>query len=309
MKIIFIDTTHAILKAQLERFNHTCDMAYKKNKAEIESIIHQYDGIIIRNKFQLDKEFINKATNLKFIARAGSGLENIDVDYAKSKNIKCYNAAEGNRQAVAEHALGMLLALFNNLTRCNKEISKGKWNRESNRGIEICGKTIGIIGYGNNGSAFAEKLNALGVNVLAYDKYLQRHQYQSSMQRIFKEADILSLHVPLTKETTYLINDTYINNFKKNIYLINIARGKCVNTKSLVGALKSGKILGACLDVLEYENVSFENLKKAGITESLKHLINCENTILSPHIAGWTIESNQKIAEVLLQKITADFAK
>ena len=309
MKIIFIDTTHAILKSQLERLNHTCDMAHKNNKVEIESIIHQYDGIIIRNKFKLDKEFINKATNLKFIARAGSGLENIDVDYAKSKNIKCYNAAEGNRQAVAEHALGMLLALFNNLTRCNKEISNGKWKRESNRGIEICGKTIGIIGYGNNGSAFAEKMNALGVNVLAYDKYLQRHQHQSSMERIFKEADILSLHVPLTKETTYLINDTYINNFKNNIYLINIARGKCVNTKSLVRALKSGKIKGACLDVLEYENTSFENLKKNGVTESLKYLINCENTILSPHIAGWTIESNQKIAEVLLQKITADFAK
>lgn len=309
MKIIFIDTTHAILKAQLEKLSHTCDTAYEDNKAEIESIIHQYDGIIIRNRFQIDQDFIKKATNLKFIARAGSGLENIDLDYAKSKNIKCYNAAEGNKQAVAEHALGMLLALFNNLTRCNTEIRNGKWNRESNRGIEIAGKTIGIIGYGNNGSAFAEKLNALGVNILAYDKYLKKHQYQSSMERIFKEADILSLHIPLTQETTYLINDTFINNFQKKIYLINIARGKCVNTKSLVSALKSGKIKGACLDVLENENTSFEDLKKTSLTGSLEYLITCDKTIISPHIAGWTTESNQKIAEVLLKKITADFAK
>jgi len=309
MKIIFIDTTHDLLKEQLEKLNHTCDTAYKKNKSEIESIIHQYDGVIIRSKFHLDQDFINKATNLKFIARAGSGLENIDVTYAKSKNVKCYNAAEGNKDAVAEHALGMLLALFNNLTRCNEEIRNGKWSRELNRGIEIAGKTVGIIGYGNNGSAFAEKLNALGANVLAYDKYLRKYPYQSNMDKIFKEADILSLHVPLTKETTFLVNDKFINNFRKNIYLINIARGKCVNTQALVTALKSGKFQGACLDVLEYENTSFENLKKNDLANNLKYLINCNKIILSPHIAGWTVESKQKIAEVLLQKITADFAK
>tara|TARA_B100001250_G_C19809024_1_gene794873 strand:+ start:1790 stop:2719 length:930 start_codon:yes stop_codon:yes gene_type:complete len=309
MKIIFIDTTHDLLKVQLENLNHTCDTAYKKNRSEIESIIHKYDGVIIRNKFRLDQDFINKATNLKFIARAGSGLENIDVTYAKSKNIKCYNAAAGNKDAVAEHALGMLLALFNNLTRCNAEIRNGKWNRELNRGIEIAGKTVGIIGYGNNGSAFAEKLNALGANVLAYDKYLKKYPYQSNMDKIFKEADILSLHVSLTKETTFLVNDKFINNFRKNIYLINIARGKCVNTKALVTALKSGKVQGACLDVLEYENRSFENLKKNDLTNNLKYLINCNKIILSPHIAGWTVESKQKISEVLLQKITADFAK
>lgn len=309
MRILFIDTVHPLLKEQLEKLYHKCDTAYKKNKSEIEKIIHNYDGIIIRSKYNLDLKFINKATNLKFIARAGSGLENIDVAYAESKEIKCYNAAEGNRQAVAEHALGMLLSLFNNLKNCDAEIRSGKWNREANRGIELYGKTVGIIGYGNNGSAFTQILERFGVNILAYDKYLKSHPYQSSMETIYKEADILSLHIPLTKETTYLVNNDFINSFQKDFYLLNTARGKCVNTKELVSALKSGKVKGACLDVLEYENTSFENLSKDGLTADMQYLINSDKTILSPHIAGWTIESNIKIAEILLQKITSDFAQ
>ena len=309
MKILFVETIHPLLKHQLEKNKHECDTAYNKTKSEIEGIIHKYHGIIIRSRLDIDQTFLNKATNLRFIARAGSGMENINVSYANKKKIKCYNAAEGNKNAVAEHALGMLLALFNNLNRCDTEIRDGNWNRESNRGIEIAGKTIGIIGYGNNGSAFAEKLNVLGANILAYDKYLKKHKHLSSMQRIFKEADILSLHIPLTKETTHLINDKFISKFKKNIYLINIARGKCVKTKSLVSALKRNKIKGACLDVLEYENTSFNKLQKNNVKEDLNYLIKSEKTILSPHIAGWTIESNQSIAEVLLKKITADFVK
>ena len=307
MKILFIDTVHPLLKQELEKENHICDSAYNKSKTEIQQIISNYQGIIIRSRFKIDKQFIDCGSNLKFIARAGSGLENIDVEYAKNKNIHCYNAAEGNRQAVAEHALGMLLSLFNNLNNADQEVREGKWERERNRGIELAGKTVGIIGYGNNGSAFAEVLKGFNVKILAYDKYLTNYPQKSSMETINKEADIISLHVPLTDETTYLVDDNFIKRFVKNFYLINTARGKCVNTKNLVKALENKKIKGACLDVLEYEKTSFENLSKDGLKSDMQYLMNAQNTILSPHIAGWTAESNVKIAEVLLNKFTSDF--
>jgi D-3-phosphoglycerate dehydrogenase len=307
MKILFIDTVHPLLKQELEKENHICDSAYNKSKTEIQQIISNYQGIIIRSRFKIDKQFIDCGSNLKFIARAGSGLENIDVEYAENKNIHCYNAAEGNRQAVAEHALGMLLSLFNNLNNADQEVREGKWERERNRGIELAGKTVGIIGYGNNGSAFAEVLKGFNVKILAYDKYLTNYPQESSMETIHKEADIISLHVPLTDETTYLVDDNFINRFVKNFYLINTARGKCVNTKNLVKALENKKIKGACLDVLEYEKTSFENLSKDGLTSDMQYLMNAQNTILSPHVAGWTVESNVKIAKVLLNKFTSDF--
>ena len=307
MKILFIDTVHPLLKQELEKENHICDSAYNKSKTEIQQIISNYQGIIIRSRFKIDKQFIDCGSNLKFIARAGSGLENINVEYAENKNIHCYNAAEGNRQAVAEHALGMLLSLFNNLNNADQEVREGKWERERNRGIELAGKTVGIIGYGNNGSAFAEVLKGFNVKILAYDKYLTNYPQKSSMETINKEADIISLHVQLTDETTYLVDDNFIKRFVKNFYLINTARGKCVNTKNLVKALENKKIKGACLDVLEYEKTSFENLSKDGLTSDMQYLMNAKNTILSPHIAGWTAESNVKIAEVLLNKFTSDF--
>ena len=307
MKILFIDPVHHLLKQELEKENHICDSAYNKSKTEIQQIISNYQGIIIRSRFKIDKQFIDCGINLKFIARAGSGLENIDVDYAESKNIHCYNAAEGNRQAVAEHALGMLLSLFNNLSRADQEVRNGVWEREENRGIELAGKTVAIIGYGNNGSAFAEVLKGFNVKILAYDKYLKDYSYKSTMKTIYKEANIVSLHIPLTEETSYLVDDNFINSFKKNIYLINTARGKCTNTKHLVAALENGKIKGACLDVLEYEKTSFENLSQEGFSNDMQYLINSKNIILSPHIAGWTMESNVKIAEVLLNKFISDF--
>jgi len=308
MKILFIDTVHPFLKKELEKNNHECESAFDLNKIQIESIIEKYNGVIIRSKFIIDENFINKATNLKFIARAGSGLENINVDFAKKQKIKCYNASEGNRQAVAEHALGMILSLFNNISQADREVRSGNWNRESNRGTELSGKTIAIIGYGNNGSAFCKLIQGFGVNILTYDKYLVDYPFKSSMKYIFENADILSIHTPLTEETSYLLNDKYINNFKKNIYIINTARGKCVNTEHLVKSLKSGKIQGACLDVLEYENISFENLKKDSLEENLEYLTNSSKVILSPHIAGWTHESNLKIAKILFQKISNDFS-
>jgi D-3-phosphoglycerate dehydrogenase len=307
MKILFIDTVHPMLKQGLEKENHICDTAYNKSKTEIEQIIINYQGIIIRSRFKIDKQFINCGSNLKFIARAGSGLENIDVDYAERKNIHCYNAAEGNRQAVAEHALTMLLSLFNNLNKADKEVRNGIWEREGNRGIELAGKTVAIIGHGNNGSAFAEVLKGFNVKILAYDKYLQDYPNKSTMESIYKEADIVSLHIPLNKETTYFVDYNFINSFEKDIYLINTARGKCTNTKHLATALENGKIKGACLDVLEYEKTSFENLSQEGFTNDMQNLMNSKNTILSPHIAGWTKESNVKIAEVLLNKFTSDF--
>jgi D-3-phosphoglycerate dehydrogenase len=305
MRILFIDTTHPFLKQELEKQNYICDTAYNKSKAEIEEIIHNYQGIIIRSRFIIDKEFIDYASELKFIARAGSGLENINVNYAESKNINCYNAGEGNRQAVAEHALGMLLSLFNNLNKADQEVRNGKWEREENRGLELSGRTIGIIGYGNTGSAFAQILKGFDVTILAYDKYLTEHPYQSTMESIFKQADIVSLHVPLNTETTYLVDDEFIHKFEKDFYLINTARGKCVNTKSLVLALEKGEIKGACLDVLEYEKTSFEYLSQEGFTAEIQYLLDSSKTMLSPHTAGWTRESNVKIAEVLLKKITS----
>ena len=306
MRILFIDTVHPILKQELEKKGHICDTAYEESKTEIQKTIYSYHGIVIRSRFKIDKKFIDAATNLEFIARAGSGLDNIDVNYSEKRSINCYNAAEGNRQAVAEHALGMLLSLFNNLKNSDTEVREGKWNREENRGIELAGKTVGIIGYGNNGSAFAKVLKGFGVKILAYDKYLNDYPNKSTMQKIYKEADILSLHIPLTEKTTYLVNESFIHKFKKEIYLINTARGKCVNTKHLVSALETGAIKGACLDVLEYEKTSFEQLSSSGFTDEMQYIIESAKTILSPHVAGWTVESNIKIAEVLLKKIIAD---
>lgn len=307
MKILFLDSNHPILHETLQKAGHTCDLNYSWTKDEVIKNIHLYEGLIIRSKIKITKNIIDKATQLKFIARAGAGMENIDVEYAESKGIMCLHAPEGNRDAVAEHAIGMLLALFNNLCRANKEVREGKWIREGNRGTELMGKTVGIIGYGNMGSAFAERLQSFGVKILVYDKYKTNFGnafiIECTLQQLFEQADIVSLHTPLTGETNYLINDQFIRNFKKNIYIINTARGKCLNTMDLVKYLKTGKVAGACLDVLEYEALSFENLDSEALPEPFQYLIQSEKVLLSPHIGGWTHESNQKIAEILAGKI------
>jgi len=307
MRILFIDSNHPILHQTLEKAGHVCDLNYKWTAAEILDHIHEYEGIVIRSRIKITKEIIDKASKLRFIARAGAGMENIDTVYAESKGIKCLHAPEGNRDAVAEHALGMLLSLFNNLGRANKEVREGKWIREGNRGVELMGKTVGIIGYGNMGSAFAERLKGFGVKVLVYDKYKKGFGsdfiQEVGMDRIFNDADILSLHTPLTEETHYLINDSFIKQFKKNIYIINTARGKSLNTADLVANLQSGKVLGACLDVLEYEMTSFENLDTTTLPPAFQYLIQSDKVILSSHIAGWTQESNEKIARILADKI------
>jgi D-3-phosphoglycerate dehydrogenase len=309
MKILFIDTAHPFLWNTLNEKGYECIYNENINKENIDLYIGEVEGIVIRSKIKLTASVISKATNLKFIARVGAGMENIDYDFAKKKGIICFNAPEGNRNAVAEQALGMLLSLFNNLNRADSEVRKGIWKREENRGTELCGKTVGIIGYGNTGSTFAKRLSGFDIRLLVYDPYLKNFGnefvIESDLEQIFEKSDVISLHVPLNEETDYLVNKEFINNFKKPFYLINTSRGRCVNTNDLVDGLKTGKVLGACLDVLEYEGISFENMENN--SASFQYLVNNENVILSPHIAGWTHESNLKMAEILVKKISSNF--
>jgi D-3-phosphoglycerate dehydrogenase len=280
---------------------------FTSSKAEIEAKIHNYQGIVIRSRFKIDKTFLDKATNLKFIARVGAGLESIDCDYAQSKNIALIAAPEGNRNAVAEHSLGMILSLFNNLNQADAEIRAGHWNRESNRGHELDGKTVGIIGYGNMGKAFAKKLRGFEVEVLCYD--IQENVGDDNVRQVsfaeFQEkVDVLSLHIPWTPETDKMVDAAFINGFAKPIWIINTSRGKNIVTADLVAALQSGKVLGAGLDVLEYEKLSFETLfQEATTPEAFQYLLNAKNVILTPHIAGWTLESHERLAQVIVDKI------
>jgi D-3-phosphoglycerate dehydrogenase / 2-oxoglutarate reductase len=306
-KILFIDSNHPRLYEMLSQKGFICDLFYDRSAEELKKLIPEYDGIVIRSKFKITKEIIDSAPKLKCIARAGAGLENIDVAYAIQKGIVCVNSPEGNRDAVAEQAIGMLLMLFNNLKKADAEVRAGKWLREENRGVELGGKTIGIIGYGNTGSSFAKKLRGFDVNILAYDKYKKdfgnEFVKESSLNEIFDKADVLSLHIPLTEETNYLVNGAFINKFRKNIYIINTSRGKCVNTNDLAKSIESKRVLGACLDVLEYEAVSFESVDFFNLPLPMQYLLRSDKVILTPHIAGWTHESNIKIAEVLADKI------
>ncbi len=314
MQILLIDTIHPLFKRVVEASGYTCVDGYTLSKEEIISSISQFTGIVIRSRFRLDKEILSNAINLKFIARVGAGMENIDIEYADSKNIICLNAPEGNRDAVGEHAIAMLLSLFNKIIKADAEVRNGIWLREENRGVELQGKTVSIIGFGNMGSAFAKKLTGFEVKILAYDKYfsIDKNKFpfieQVSLEKIFSDTDILSLHIPLTKETEFMVNHKFLNSFKKGIYLINTSRGKILNTADLVKNMETGKVKGACLDVLEYENTSFENLFSADASEPMQYLIQSKNVILSPHIAGWTHESNEKMARVLAEKIMKLFS-
>jgi len=303
-KILFIDTAHDELRSGLENQGFKCDYFIDHNRNDFLKIVHNYDGIIIRSKVKLDAEFLSKCTKLKFIGRVGAGMENIDIQFADNNDIICINAPEGNRDAVGEQAIGMILTLFNNLITADVEVRNGIWIREGNRGYELGGKTIGIIGYGNTGNAFARKLSGFDAKVLAFDKY--KHGFtdefatESTMIELFKQCDIVSLHVPLTDETQYLVNSDFIDSFHKNIYVINTSRGKVLKTNDLVRNLKLGKVLGACLDVLEYEGLSFENMK---LPDDIKDMLNMKNVVLTPHIAGWTHESNYKMAVTIAEKV------
>lgn len=311
MKILHLDTNHPLLIKQLNELGFQNHQEYTASKKDIETIISNYDGIIIRSRFTIDKTFLDAAKNLKFIGRVGAGLENIDCDYAEKKGVILISAPEGNSNAVGEHTLALLLSLFNKLNKADSEIREGKWLREDNRGLELDGKTVGIIGYGNMGKAFAKKLRGFDVDVLCYDikaNVGDKNAKQVSLATFQEQVDVVSLHTPQTELTKKMVNSKFIHAFNKPFWLLNTARGKSVVTNDLVSALKTGKILGAGLDVLEYEKASFENLFKnndENMPEAFRYLIQAQNVILTPHVAGWTVESKEKLAQTIVDKIKA----
>lgn len=313
MKILHLDNNHSLLIHQLNELGYSNDEDYTSSKTQVEEKIKNYNGIVIRSRFKIDKQFIDTAINLQFIARVGAGLESIDCDYAAQKGIKLIAAPEGNRNAVGEHALGMLLSLFNKLNKADGEISQGKWLREDNRGVELDGKTVGLIGYGNMGKSFAKKLRGFDVEVICYDikeDVGDENCKQVSLKELQEKADVLSLHTPFNELSHNMINSEFINDFSKPFWLINTARGTAVVTSDLVKGLKEGKILGAGLDVLEYEKSSFENLfENNSLPEAFEYLINADNVLLSPHVAGWTVESKIKLAQTIVDKIKANFGR
>ena len=309
IKILHLDSNHPLLWQQLEEAGFNNEADYTSTKEEIEAKIQNYHGIVIRSRFKIDRTFLDKAKNLQFIARVGAGLESIDCEYATSKGIHLIAAPEGNKNAVGEHALGMVLSLMNKLNRADRLVREGKWIREGNRGFELEHKTIGIIGYGNMGKSFAKKLQGFDVNVLCYDiqeNVGDQNATQVSLKEIQEKADVLSIHIPWTPETDKMVNAEFIYSFAKPFWFINTSRGKNVVTADLVDALKTGKILGAALDVLEYEKLSFENLFiDSEKPAAFNYLLEAENVLLTPHIAGWTYESHEKLAQTIVNKIKA----
>ena len=306
MKILLLDKNHPLITEQLSEKGFVLEEDFSSSYEQVLEKIHLYEGVIIRSRIPLDAHFLEKAKNLKFIARVGAGMENIDIAKAQKLGIKLINSPEGNKDAVAEHVIGTLLVLMNRLFISSNEVKKGIWLREENRGEEILGKTFGIIGYGNMGKAVAKRLSGFGCKTIFYDikpNLSDEFATQVSLQELQENADILSLHTPLTEDTLYMIDEEFISKMKQNFYFINTARGKNLKTSALANALKSGKIKGACLDVLEYEKTSFENLEMKN--EDLEYLLNSEKAIITPHIAGWTHESKIKLAQVIVNKILA----
>ncbi|MEN4762584.1 2-hydroxyacid dehydrogenase [Chryseobacterium sp. C39-AII1] len=308
MKILLLDKNHPLITEQLLAKNFILEEDFTSSYNEVCAKIEKYDGIIIRSRIPLDKNFLEQAKNLKFIARVGAGMENIDIPVAEKLGIQLINSPEGNRDSVAEHVVGMLLILMNRLFIASQEVKNGIWLREENRGDELLGKTVGLIGYGNMGKATAKRLSGFGCKVIFYDilpDLSDEFATQVSLKEFKEKAEVLSLHIPMTEKTRYLVDSRFISEMKNDFYFVNTARGKNVETKSLVEALKSGKVKGACLDVLEYEKSSFENLEIEN--EDLKYLLASEKAIVTPHIAGWTVQSKEKLAQVIVDKIVAQF--
>ncbi len=313
MRILILHQSHPILVETLIKHGFEVDYRLGLSRSEVIQILPQYQGLVVRSALAVDVPILKAGSNLKFIARMGSGMENIDQDEAKKRNITLLNTPEGNRNAVAEHALGMLLSLLNNLKRADDEVRKGIWKREPNWGTEIEGSTIGIIGFGNTGSSFAKKLYGFDAQILAYDKYKtgfgNQFVQESSLEEIFEKAHILSLHIPLTELTHHLVNSNFIKQFKHKIILINTSRGEIVKTSDLVSALKNDDIKAACLDVFEFEGMSFEQMDKGPFASDFDFLASSDKVLLSPHIAGWTHQSYYKLAQVAANKIIDQFGK
>jgi len=315
MKILLLDSNHPLITEQLLAKGFVLEEDFTSSYDEVLQKINQYDGIIIRSRIPLDKNFLENAHNLKFIARVGAGMENIDLETAKNLGISLINSPEGNRDSVAEHVVGMLLILMNRLLIASEEVKNGIWKREENRGDELLGKTFGIIGYGNMGKATAKRLSGFGVEVIFNDilpNLEDKFAKQVSLEELQERADILSLHIPLDASTKYLVDENFISKMKKNFYLVNTARGKNVKTSAIVDALKSGKVKAAALDVLEYEKSSFENLDTSTSLgtrnkEDLQFLLESNQVIVTPHIAGWTHQSKEKLAQFIVDKIVQQF--
>ena len=312
MKILHLDSTHPYLSNELNKLGFDNFFDFKSSKKEIENKIFIYDGIIIRSRIPIDKILMDKATNLKFIARVGSGIENIDIKYAKKNNIKIISSPEGNSNAVGEHALGMLLSLINNISYSHNEIINGKWSREANRGYELKNKTVGLIGYGHTGKSFAKKLSGFDVSTIFFDlKSNLKNEFATevTLKEIKETADVISIHSSLTKESYEILNTKFINECKKPFWLINTSRGNCVKIKDLIKGIKEKKVLGAALDVLEFEKKSFEKLLETSLSnDDFSFLINSKKIILTPHIAGWTHESKLLLVKIILDKIKKLFA-
>lgn len=310
--ILIVDDLHENIFPMLSDLGFEVNYQPDINRSEILEIIKDYEGLIIRSKTKVDAAFLAYCDKLEFIGRAGAGLDLIDLEEVRVKNIKVFAANEGNSVAVAEHTMGMILMLFNKLNHADSEVRQSIWEREKNRGIELAGMTIGIIGYGNMGIALAQRLMGFEVKVLAYDKE-QKKDYEyglyaqkATMENLFEEADLISIHVPLTDETRMMVNDDFIQKFKKNIFIVNTSRGEVASTESILKGLQSGKIRGACLDVLENEKLATLTVEQE---EVYSQLFKLKNVILTPHIAGWTVESYRKINEVLVEKIRAMLGK
>ena len=301
---LIIDSMHESVFPMLEKIGWAYDYQPKITRDEIKLKHHGYDGLMVRSKTTIDRELLGENPTVKFIARAGAGIDNLDESYLEEKGIHILAAAEGNRDAVGEHTVGMLLGVMRNIPKADSEVRKGIWDREGNRGVEVMGKTVGIIGYGNMGQSFAKRLIGFSCKVLAYDKYKDgygdAYSQEASLEQIFEEADIVSLHIPLTVETRMMVDDAFLNRFKKPIILANTARGEIVSLTDLVRAVQNGKVIGAVLDVLENEKM---NTLTPEQTSAMNYLREKPNVIFTPHIAGWTVESHVKINVALVTKI------
>ena len=313
MKILHLDENHPLLIEQLETAGFQNTKAYTTPKEEVESMLPNFDGIVVRSRFPIDAAFLAHGSRLKFIARVGAGVENIDQDAAKAMGISLFAAPMGNANAVGEHALGMLLNLMNKLRLAHSSIQQGEWLRETHRGEELEGKTVGIIGYGNMGKSFAKKLQGFDVAEVIYfdivSKTPDSYARQVRLEELQDKAQVLSLHTPQTPETIGMINAAFLAKMQQPFWLINTARGSAVETAALVQAIKQGKVKGAALDVLEYEKSSFENLFEKEDNQDLNFLLQASNVLLSPHVAGWSIESHRKLAELIVRQIVLNFGK
>lgn len=310
-KIVFLDTVHPILEERLIKAGALCIDATTNTLEECKNLLVDAFGIVIRSRFPMNETILVNAEKLSFIARSGAGMENIDENYCNTKNIKLFNAPEGNRDAVGEHALGMLLSMMNKFRQGDQEVRKGIWQREQNRGEELDGKAIGIIGYGNNGRAFAKKLRGFDVSILVYDKYQSTitddFVQQVTLAELYENADVISFHIPQNEETLFWANATFFHRIKKNFYLLNLSRGKIVHTESLLNAIETGKVKGAGLDVLEFEKASFENFEE-NQNSTFSKLIASDKVLLTPHVGGWTTESYFKLSNILADKIISHYS-